>query len=65
MEVVRVILECSRYSLVGCLITASNLLCRLVRLSLLLKYKISLFFLKVEEGMSRQSNMDVMTLIKD
>ena len=49
----------------GCLITVGGLLYPLILLVLFLKYKISLFFLKVEKGRSGKSNIDNMMFIKD
>jgi hypothetical protein len=62
--VVRVVLECSYHSLTSYLITPSGLYRSLVLLSLLLNYKVSLFFLEVKGGRSRQSNMENTTLIR-
>jgi len=55
--IVRFVLKCNYHSLAGCLIKASGLLRALV-LCLLLNYKVSLFFLKIIEERSMQSNME-------
>jgi hypothetical protein len=45
--------------------TALSLRRPLILLSLLLKYEMSMFFLEIKEGRSRQNNMKNMMPVKD
>jgi hypothetical protein len=56
--IVWVILERSCHNLACCLIKMGGLRRPLVLLGLLLKYEMTMFFLEIKEGTSRESNME-------